>query len=213
MAYDIGTSLFVELLGMTQYPGSPFTGNIFRDLIMFFIVPTIFIIMVLYIMSGRIIPNRNFRVMLGVGAYLFIIAGGYYSFFALLAGPYFIFLIFILGVLGYLGSHFRPHGGGGGGGYSRSRYAQAEEGERHSREEAEGYIAGHRGINVNFLQKHHIQERIHDLEAEIKEAEQKRREAKGTGDEGRVVSEENKVIREANREIRELKKAMKTVRI
>ena len=122
MAYDIGTSLFVELLGMTAYPGSPFTGNIYRDLIMFFIVPTIFIIMVLYIMSGRIIPNRNFRIMLGVGAYLFIIAGGYYSFFALLAGPYFIFLIFILGVLGYLGSHFRSHGGGGpysrGGGYS-----------------------------------------------------------------------------------------------
>lgn len=125
MAYDIGTSLFVELLGMTQYPGQPFTGNIFRDLIMFFIVPTIFIIMVLYIMSGRIIPNRNFRIMLGVGAYLFIIAGGYYSFFALLAGPYFIFLIFILGVLGYLGSHFRPHGGGGGGGYSRGgEYAE-----------------------------------------------------------------------------------------
>ena len=122
MAYDIGTSLFVELLGMTAYPGSPFTGNIYRDLIMFFIVPTIFIIMVLYIMSGRIIPNRNFRIMLGVGAYLFIIAGGYYSFFALLAGPYFIFLIFILVVLGYLGSHFRSHGGGGpysrGGGYS-----------------------------------------------------------------------------------------------
>src|SRR3989338_2521728 len=117
MAYDIGTSLFVELLGMTTYPGSPFTGNIYRDLIMFFIVPTIFIIMVLYIMSGRIIPNRNFRIMLGVGAYLFIIAGGYYSFFALLAGPYFIFLIFILGVLGYLGSHFRSHGGGGGGRY------------------------------------------------------------------------------------------------
>src|SRR3990167_8378639 len=119
---DIGQTLFVELLGMTQYPGSPFTGNIYKYIIMFFIVPTIFIIMVLYIMSGRVIPNRNFRVMLGVGAYLFIIAGGYYSFFALLAGPYFIFLIFILGVLGYLGSHFRSHGGGGpysrGGGYS-----------------------------------------------------------------------------------------------
>src|SRR3989338_111089 len=119
---DIGYMIFGQFLGMTQYPGAPFTGNIYRDLIMFLLVPTIFIIMVLYIMSGRIIPNRNFRIMLGVGAYLFIIAGGYYSFFALLAGPYFIFLIFILGVLGYLGSHFRSHGGGGpysrGGGYS-----------------------------------------------------------------------------------------------
>lgn len=124
MVADIGETLFVNLLGMTQYPGDPFTGNIYRDIIMFLIVPTIFIIMVLYIMSGRIIPDKKFRVMLGVGAYLFIIAGGYYSFFALLAGPYFIFLIFILGVLGYLAGHFRRggHTGGpysGGGGYSR----------------------------------------------------------------------------------------------
>ncbi len=113
MAVDIGETLFVNLLGMTQYPGDPFTGNIYRDLIMFLIVPTIFIIMILYIMSGRIIPDKKFRVMLGVGAYLFIIAGGYYSFFALLAGPYFIFLIFILGVLGYLAGHFKRGGAGG----------------------------------------------------------------------------------------------------
>ena len=117
---DIGTTLFVDLLGMNVYPGAPFTGNIYRDIIMFLIVPTIFIIMVLYIASGRVIPNRSFRIMLGVGAYLFIIAGGYYSFFALLAGPYFIFLIFILGILGYLGRHFQPAGGySRGAGYSR----------------------------------------------------------------------------------------------
>ena len=123
---DIGVTLFVNLLGMTMYPGSPFTGNVYRDIIMFLIVPTIFIIMVLYIMSGRIIPDKKLRIMLGVGAYLFIVAGGYYSFFALLAGPYFIFLIFILGVLGYLLGHFRRGGQGGaysrggGGGYSKS---------------------------------------------------------------------------------------------
>src|SRR3989304_513863 len=119
MAMDVGYILFVQLLGMTQYPGSPFTGNIYRDLIMFLVVPTIFIIMVLYIMTGRVIPDRKMRVMLGVGAYLFIIASGYYTVFALLAGPYFIFLIFILGILGFLLGHFRRGvltGGGGAGG-------------------------------------------------------------------------------------------------
>src|SRR3989344_8505976 len=125
MAVDIGQTLFVELLGMTQYPGQPFTGNIYRDIIMFLIVPTIFIIMVLYIMSGRVIPDKKFRVMLGVGAYLFVIAGGYYSTFALLAGPYFIVLIFIVGLLWFLVGHLTgrtPHAAGapaGGGAYSR----------------------------------------------------------------------------------------------
>jgi hypothetical protein len=115
MATDVGYILFVQLLGMTQYPGSPFTGNIYRDLIMFLVVPTIFIIMVLYVMTGRIIPDRKMRIMLGVGAFLFIIASGYYSVFALLAGPYFIFLIFILGILKYLLDHFRSHDRGSSG--------------------------------------------------------------------------------------------------
>ena len=189
MAYDIGTSLFVELLGMTQYPGSPFTGNIFRDLIMFFIVPTIFIIMVLYIMSGRIIPNRNFRIMLGVGAYLFIIAGGYYSFFALLAGPYFIFLIFILGVLGYLGSHFRPHGGEGGGPYSRGEhsgggYSGTSGGENSKLK----HLIGIPAINpreVRYLKNelHKIDQRIRAQENLVEKAEKH----PGVGDIGKMA--------------------------
>ena len=131
MIEDIGYLIFGQFLGMSQYPGQPFTGNIYRDLIMFLIVPTIFIIMVLYIMSGRIIPDKKFRIMLGVGAYLFIIAGGYYSFFALLSGPYFIFLIFILGVFGYLARHFRPSARGysRGGGYSRGHRSHVDDDE------------------------------------------------------------------------------------
>jgi len=123
MAEEIGYILFVQLLGMTQYPGSPFTGNIMRDLIMFFIVPSIFIILVVYMAVGRILIDQpRLRIMLGLGMYLFIIAGGYYPAFALLAGPYFVFLIFIIGLLYFLLGHFgirgrggtyRPHRGGG----------------------------------------------------------------------------------------------------
>jgi len=110
MVEDIGYLIFAQLLGMTQYPGSPFTGNMFRDIILFLIVPTIFIIMVVYMMTIRIFPPeyKRLSLLLGVGAYLFIIASGYYSAFALLAGPYFIFLIFILGLLYFFLHHFSP---------------------------------------------------------------------------------------------------------
>lgn len=121
MAADIGSLLFVDFLRMSNYPGSPFTGNLFQDLILFLIVPTIFIIMVLYIATGRIIPDKKMRVMLGVGAYLFILASGYYTAFAQLAGPYFIFLIFILGLLGFITGHFR-RGGHGGGAFASHSY-------------------------------------------------------------------------------------------
>src|SRR3989338_4996903 len=113
---DIGYTLFVEILGMTQYPGQPFTGVIVRDLIMFLLIPSIFIILVLYMTVGRVVAvaNAKVRLLVGVGAYLFIIAGGYYRAFALLAGPYFVFLIFLMGILFFFLEHFRKGGGGGG---------------------------------------------------------------------------------------------------
>ena len=131
MAVDIGEMLFVNILQMNQYPGQPFTGNIFQDLILFLIVPTIFIIMIIYTMAGRMAADKKIRIMLGVGAYLFIVASGYYAAFALLSGPYFIFLIFILGVVSFLAGHFKGGGPGysSGGGYSNSSgspSAQAE---------------------------------------------------------------------------------------
>ena len=185
MAVDIGEMIFVDLLQMSQYPGSPFTGNLYRDLIMFLIVPTIFIIMVLYIMSGRIIPDRKFRVMLGVGAYLFIIAGGYYSFFALLSGPYFIFLIFILGVLGYLARHFR---GGGGGPYSRG------EGGGHSK--GGGYSS-----KMNPVNRRRINQEIQKLEKDLSVADiQLARAEKGGHD---------RAIESASSEVRKIKKAIR----
>lgn len=115
MAFDdIGQIIFVQLLQMTDYPGSPFTGDIARDLIMFLLVPSVFIILVVYMMVGRVLPPdatyNKLRVLLGVTTYLFIIAGGYYRTFALLAGPYFIFLVFVLGILFFLMEHFRRRG-------------------------------------------------------------------------------------------------------
>lgn len=117
MAVDIGFLIFSELLGMAEYPGMPFTGNIIKDLIMFLLIPTIFIILILYMMLGRLLHHeqKKLRALVAVGAYLFIIAGGYYRAFAYLAGPYFLFLIFIMGLLFFILEHFGggPKGGEG----------------------------------------------------------------------------------------------------
>ena len=164
---DIGQLIFVQLLQMTDYPGSPFTGDIARDLIMFLLVPSVFIILVVYMMVGRVLPPggiyNKLRILLGITTYLFIIAGGYYRVFALLAGPYFIFLIFVLGILFFFIEHF---------------------GRRGPNELRSSYGSGHSTVsstsiphyeNMGFIElnktKKRIQARLADATHEIREAE------------------------------------------
>lgn len=109
---DIAYTIFVEVLGMNMYPGNPFTGNIIRDLIMFLFIPSVFIILFVYMILGRLFSVASgaqvkLRILVGIALYLFIVAGGYYPAFALFAGPYFLFLIFILGVIYFIPHHFR----------------------------------------------------------------------------------------------------------
>lgn len=172
MAFDdIGQIIFVQLLQMTEYPGSPFTGEIARDLIMFLLVPSVFIILLIYMIIGRLFgmtavgAQQKLRLLVGITIYLFIIAGGYYRAFALLAGPYFLFLIFVLGLFYFIFSHFGVQAGGGGpyreggafrtGGGNDSSVAHYE--------------------NMNYLQlmkaKKRIQTRLEDVEKEIHAAE------------------------------------------
>lgn len=134
-AQDVGEILFRDILKMSQYGSHPFTGNIIEDLVKFLFVPTIFIIMIIYMTVGRVFPpgHGKFRVLLAIGMYLFIITSGYYGAFAIIAGPYFFFLIFILGLLYFILGHFRGGGGpyaerGSGGGFkygSSGNYAAA----------------------------------------------------------------------------------------
>src|SRR3989304_9862690 len=112
MVTDIGQFIFVDILQMTLYPGSPFTGDTGRDVIMFLLVPSVFIILVIYMMLGRLLHTAytRLRLLVGITTYLFIIAGGYYQVFALIAGQYFVFLIFILGLLFLFLEHFKRGG-------------------------------------------------------------------------------------------------------
>jgi uncharacterized membrane protein len=118
---DIGSLLFREILRMYEYPGSPFTGDMIRDLVTYFLVPTVFLIAVIYFSTGIIFGPawRGFRLLFGLAAYLFVIVSGYYSIFAYIAGPYFFVLIIVVGIVYFFGRHFRRpslrDGGGGGG--------------------------------------------------------------------------------------------------
>ncbi|MEM7815236.1 MAG: hypothetical protein QXF55_02765 [Candidatus Aenigmatarchaeota archaeon] len=117
---DVGSLLFREILRMYEYPGAPFTGELVRDLVLFFFVPTVFIIMVIFFATSIVMGPawRGMRLLFGIAAYLFIIVSGYYPIFAYIAGPYFFFLIIVLGLLFFLLRHFRRptlrEGGGGG---------------------------------------------------------------------------------------------------
>lgn len=109
---DIGEILFVQIL---QMDATVLTGNIINDLVMFFFLPSVIILIVVYIISSRLL-GRGSRLsfLLAVALYLFIIFGGFYPAFAYLAGPYFIFLIFIFGAILFLQMHFRPSRAGSG---------------------------------------------------------------------------------------------------
>jgi hypothetical protein len=112
MALDIGTMIFIDILGMSQYPGSPFSGQIINDLVMFLFIPTVFIIVVIYTLVGRLTDSSRIKLLLSIAFYLFIIFGGYYSMFALLAGPYFLFLLIIMGLVFFFFGHFGLRRGG-----------------------------------------------------------------------------------------------------
>lgn len=111
-AIDVGSLLFREILRMYEYPGAPFTGDIIRDLVTFFFVPTVFLIAVIYFSTGIIFgPGwRGMRLLFGLAAYLFVIVSGYFSIFAYIAGPYFFFLIIVVGIVYFIGRHFRRPG-------------------------------------------------------------------------------------------------------
>ncbi len=120
---DIGEILFREILGMSSYPGSPFTGNIFQDIILFFFVPTVFLIIFVYVTSAIIIApeNAKLRLLMGIAIYAFIIASRYFEGFAIFASQFYFLFIILIGIIYFFGRHFRRPGGGrmayeGGGG-------------------------------------------------------------------------------------------------
>lgn len=110
---DIGELIFRDILRMTEWPGAPFTGNIINDLVMMLFIPSVFIIVVIYTLVGRLTPHPKLNLLMSLAFYAFIVFGGYFRIFALLAGPYFLFLLIIMGLLFFFLGHFGLRRGGG----------------------------------------------------------------------------------------------------
>ncbi len=172
MVADIGEVMFREILGMSAYPGSPFTGEIFRDIILFFFVPTVFLIIFVYLASGLIIPPtvKKLRLLMALAIYSFIIASRYYEGFAIFASQfYFVFVIFI-GILYFIGTHFRRASGGGGMAYEGGGMAY------------EGGDHGGKGRNVfDFRERARINKRLREVNAAIADLEKRLNKAQSSG--------------------------------
>lgn len=115
---DFGEILFRDLLKVSQYPGSPFTGDIITDIVLYFFIPTVLLILVVFVLLGRLaVQQRGIRVLLGIAIYLFVVFSGYFAVFVMLGNAYFLFLVFILGLIYFIPTHFRirthgyPHTG------------------------------------------------------------------------------------------------------
>jgi hypothetical protein len=202
MVQDIGYLLFKEVLGMTEYPGGVFSGVILKDLVMFFLIPSIFIILVIYMLLARLVPidSKGMRLLVGIGAYLFIVFGGYYSIFARISGPYFIFLIFILGLLYFLLSHFK---GGGGGPYTaRSGGGYAAEGGS----PRQAYVTTQEGPSL--LNRQELRKRLEFVDAQLKKSFGQRNELMSKSapgiDIGRPLQDINQAIRDFEKQKLEL---------
>src|SRR3989338_9201240 len=148
MPIDIGEMLFREILGMSAYPGSPFTGNIFQDIILFFFVPTVFLIIFVYVASGIIIAPENgkLRLLFGIAIYAFIIASRYFEGFAIFASQFYFIFVILIGIVYFLGRHFRRPGGGTMAYEGRRGGAMAHEGTQH------GGSSGHASQFISTLE-------------------------------------------------------------
>ncbi len=114
---DFGALLFRDILRFTQYPGAPFTGDILQDMVNYFLFPTVFIILFIYVILGVLFTKAQakFRLLVGITLYLVIIVNGWYGTFALF-GQFYILFLLLLGVFYFLLTHFGIRIGGGGGG-------------------------------------------------------------------------------------------------
>ena len=66
---------------------------------------------------GHTARQGGFRLLFGLAGFMFVIVSGYFSVFAYIAGPYFFFLIIVVGLVYFIARHFRrptlSEGGGG----------------------------------------------------------------------------------------------------
>jgi len=115
---DIGSILFRDVLQVDVYPGSPFSGNIINDLVMYFFIPLALMIGFVWVIMDDLPFLRDsgrMKILFTLVFILFIVFSPYRLFSAFVQGApvYIIFVIFI-GFFWFIGRHFRGPAGGRG---------------------------------------------------------------------------------------------------
>ena len=109
---DIGYSIFVDLLQAKSYPSAPFTGNLIIDLLMFFILPLISIVISFIFWPFLYVKLKNILVgsyhftkkmliisfLLPLAAILILLITGYFFSYALMNLSYYIIIFPLIAI-------------------------------------------------------------------------------------------------------------------
>ena len=111
MLENIGEFLFRDVLKVYNYCQgcAPFTSDALTNVVLYFFIPSVLLILIVYMILARLYPSgyKGIKLLVGVGMTLFIIFSGAFSIFVYLGGPYFLFLLLVLGIIMYFLGHFR----------------------------------------------------------------------------------------------------------
>src|SRR3989344_5197346 len=96
-----------DILQISSFPGAPFTGNPFTDIIMVFFIPTGFMILFIHYVAAMFWQGHaKLNLLFTLMVYLFIIGSGAFQYFVGLASGYIPILLFFGGIFFVL-QHFR----------------------------------------------------------------------------------------------------------
>jgi len=174
MAIDIAATIFQDILGFTTYPGSPFTGNIFQDIILFFFVPTVFLIIFVYVASAIAVPpeQAKLKLLMSLALYAFILASRMFEAFAIFASQFYIPMLIIIGFFYFVTRHFRRGGQARGG-------AMAYEGGGHAYSDGEYRHGSGRNV-MNPAERGRMQRRLREVNQSLAGLEKRLARAQGS---------------------------------
>lgn len=185
MAIDIAQLIFMDFLQMSEY-ATMSTGNIMHDLIMLLFLPTILIIFVVYQSVGAVIKNRGLRLLVGIGLYMFIIVEGFYQMFAYFAKAYFLFLLFIVGLLFFLPRHFSAE-------------------DKTKKDEGGGLLRRHLpSLSLNEQDK--LRRRENDLKDDLEKAEEQYNKVLERDKSDKSIAKAQERVNEIREELREVRR-------
>ena len=108
---------------VSEYP-DPIMQTIY-----FFFFPTVFVMMFIYLLSGKISDtideSKKFRAIIGISIFAFIVLQGWYHYLLILSRMWFFSVIILGGLWAFLNMGLKRTGGGGGSSHQKSVFQRA----------------------------------------------------------------------------------------